>query len=191
MDNTQLVLIFLALIVILYLCINLLSSKDKEKFSNSGCTVNTDCTGCIFSRMPSNFSSYGGNYFCGQNMDGSKSCQRTYTANNGQGYWYPCQKPASAPSQLITPNTLKAKFYEHCDYQGAVWELGIGDYSWIGALGISNDAISSLRVPPGLKVTLYEHSNFQGRSLDLTSDSSCLVGQRFNDLTSSIKISSI
>lgn len=90
----------------------------------------------------------------------------------------------------MNPAKLKAKFYEHCDYNGAVSELAPGSYD-IGAMGIGNDAISSIRIPSGLKVTLYEHAGFQGRSIDLTSDTPCLVNNGFNDFTSSIKISTL
>ena len=65
---------------------------------------------------------------------------------------------------------ISAAFFEHCDYGGTKWELGIGDYSWIGGIGIANDAISSVKVPSGLKVILFEHANYEGKSLTLTSD---------------------
>jgi hypothetical protein len=82
----------------------------------------------------------------------------------------------------------KAKFYEHCDYQGSVSELGVGDYD-VGAMGIGNDIISSVKIPSGLKVILYEHGNFQGKTVELTSDTPCLVNNNgFNDITSGIKV---
>jgi hypothetical protein len=81
----------------------------------------------------------------------------------------------------------KAKFYENCDYQGAVSELEIGEYD-LNSMGIRNDSISSVRVPSGLKVILYEHGNFQGRTFELTSDTPCLVNNAFNDVASGVKV---
>jgi hypothetical protein len=95
----------------------------------------------------------------------------------------PSPGPGSSPPAVA----LKAKFYEHCDYQGGVSELGVGDYN-INAMGIANDIISSVRVPSGLKVILYEHGDFQGKTVELTSDAPCLVNQGFNDVVSGIKV---
>ncbi len=88
------------------------------------------------------------------------------------------------------PAPKVAKFYQHCDYQGAVSTLSPGRYN-IWEMGIGNDSISSLRVSPGLRVTLFEHANFSGRSISFTTDISCLVSYGFNDLTSSIIVSQI
>lgn len=95
----------------------------------------------------------------------------------------------TTPSNTTQPNTttpaLKATFYEHCDYQGWNYSYGIGEYS---SVPFPNDRLSSVKVPKGLKVILYEHGGFGGRSLELTSDESCLVGKNFNDITSSFKV---
>lgn len=37
------------------------------------------------------------------------------------------------------------RFYEHWHYQGAYWDLGPGQYSWVEAVGIPNDIISSFK----------------------------------------------
>ena len=94
--------------------------------------------------------------------------------------------PVSPPPRPPPPK--KAKFYEHCGYKGAIWELGVGNYNWVGDVGIPNDSISSVIVPSGLTVVLYQHANGGGRSIKLTSDRWCLVDQGFNDATSSIQI---
>ena len=36
-------------------------------------------------------------------------------------------------------------FYEHIDYKGRNVTLGPGNYRWIGTVGFSNDALSSLK----------------------------------------------
>ncbi|NBO98856.1 MAG: hypothetical protein EBU90_01840 [Proteobacteria bacterium] len=81
--------------------------------------------------------------------------------------------------------TLKATFYENCDFSGASKELGKGKYN-ADKIG-GHDRISSVKVPSGLKVTLYEHDGFTGDTLVLTGDNKCL--SNFNDMTSSIEIS--
>jgi len=92
-----------------------------------------------------------------------------------------------------TNENLSATFYKHCNYGGWKKCLGVGRYNWVGAVGIRNDDMSSLKVPKGLKVTLYQHSNFRGsrrvfdaknRNLNI----SCLVNYGFNDVVSSIVI---
>lgn len=95
--------------------------------------------------------------------------------------------PSAVDCKPIRPEH-KVKLYEHCDYGGAVWTLDPGDYPSLGVVNIPNDAVSSVRVPVGLKVILYEHANFQGKSVELQSDSKCLVDNKFNDQTSSIRI---
>lgn len=81
--------------------------------------------------------------------------------------------------------TLKATFYESCDFSGASKELGKGKYN-ADIIG-GHDKISSVKVPNGLKVTLYEHDGFTGGTLVMTEDNRCL--STFNDMTSSIEIS--
>ncbi|MNW02340.1 Development-specific protein S [compost metagenome] len=56
------------------------------------------------------------------------------------------------------------------------------------ALGITNDAISSVGVPDGMKITLYEHNNFAGASISLTKHTPILSAVSFNDKASSIKV---
>ena len=94
------------------------------------------------------------------------------------------------PVVVVPPAPLVAKFYEHCNYEGKVVELGVGDYDFqkIIDAGIVNDSISSVKVPNGLKVTLYEHAGFAGRSFVLMADATCLVDNNFNDMASSIKV---
>ena len=76
------------------------------------------------------------------------------------------------------------------DFSGASKMLAPGSYEPTDLGNVGNDQLSSIRIPAGLKVTLYEHGGFKGRTLVLRKDSraSYLVGNRFNDLTSSILV---
>ena len=81
--------------------------------------------------------------------------------------------------------------FQHCDYAG--WSIGIGEGSHnIAAIeaagGVNNDA-SSLKIPAGYQVTLYNNDDFSGTSVVLTGDTACLVGFNFNDMLSSMVVS--
>jgi len=78
--------------------------------------------------------------------------------------------------------------YQHCDYGGYSVRLLPGNYDLhdLERLGVKNEDISSIKFEGGTRAVLYEHGGFQGRSLDLTSDVSCLVNHAFNDILSSI-----
>ena len=91
------------------------------------------------------------------------------------------------------PN-LAATIYADCNYSGQSQTLSPGDYD-MARIQLPNDSISSIRVPAGLRVQLFEHAGFGGRSLEVTSDTSCLTNQRWgnrrqtwNDYVSSIKV---
>ncbi len=79
--------------------------------------------------------------------------------------------------------------YEHCDYKGKNSSVGVGAWNMNHiSKTVGNDMISSIKVPDNLKVTLYEHANFKGKSIVLTKNTSCLVGLKFNDVVSSMKV---
>ncbi|PSL28239.1 beta-1,3-glucanase family protein [Chitinophaga ginsengisoli] len=82
--------------------------------------------------------------------------------------------------------------YRDCNYTGAAVALNPGSYtlSQLIALGIPNDAISSIKVAAGYKVTLYQDDNFIGSTLVLTGDDECLVDNGWNDVASSLKVES-
>lgn len=90
-----------------------------------------------------------------------------------------------------TTSNSPVSLYQHHNYGGYVGNLEVGSYtlSQLQALGIQNDDVTSLKVKSGYKVTLYEHDNFGGRSLVKTSDVSSLVNDGFNDITSSVIVS--
>jgi hypothetical protein len=89
------------------------------------------------------------------------------------------------------PSGGKVSVYQNCSYGGWVYNLGVGSYtmSQLAALGVTNDAISSIKVPNGLKITVYQSDNFAGTSTTLTADNSCLTGINFNDNISSVVVS--
>ncbi|NEQ28825.1 MAG: hypothetical protein F6K28_59715 [Microcoleus sp. SIO2G3] len=98
---------------------------------------------------------------------------------------------------FITPNALaqtdantsKVVIFGDGNFQGDSQELSVGSYG-INDLSIGNNKLSSLKVPVGLKVTLYADGGFKGKSKTFTSDARW-VGDDFNDLTSSIKVSQV
>jgi hypothetical protein len=83
--------------------------------------------------------------------------------------------------------------FQHCSYGGWQATLAPGDYTLaqLTALGARNDDASSLRVPAGYEVVLYEHDNFAGASVTVSGDTSCLVGNGFNDRLSSLSIRAV
>ncbi len=98
----------------------------------------------------------------------------------GIGYDIPSHWCALGRQQVYNQVT----FFEHCDFQGQSKSFNPGNYN-MNEIGIPNDSLSSIRIPPGMFVRIYEHANFQGRSLQFSSDVSCLVNQGFNDTASS------
>jgi hypothetical protein len=80
--------------------------------------------------------------------------------------------------------------YKHCNYGGYVTTLGVGNYtlSQLQNMGVLNDDISSVKVNSGYQIQLFQDDNFTGASVTLTADASCLVSNNFNDLASSLKV---
>lgn len=93
-------------------------------------------------------------------------------------------------SSLIVNYTAGASFFKDCNYAGAVVSLPPGDYTLtqLQARGVLNDDISSVKVSSGYQVILYENDNFAGTTVTSSTDLSCLVGQNFNDKTSSLRV---
>jgi len=81
-------------------------------------------------------------------------------------------------------------FFQDCNYGGTAVGLATGTYTTaqLSSAGIANNWISSLKVPAGYTVTLYDGDSQTGTNVVATADNSCLVGNSFNDLTSSVKI---
>ena len=114
--------------------------------------------------------------------------------------------PPAAREDSKAPIETREKFYydnvvtiyEHCDFQGRSQTLAPGRYD-MSQLTFGNDVLSSVRVPAGMLVRLYQHAGFGGKTLDLTSDASCLTAYTtgegpkrrpttWNDYISSIEV---
>jgi beta-glucanase (GH16 family) len=87
--------------------------------------------------------------------------------------------------------TRKASVFQDCQYKGWAKQLAIGNYTMaqLAALGVTNDAISSISVPAGIKIQLYQGDNFTGSSITLTADNNCLIDEALDDNVSSLKVS--
>lgn len=108
----------------------------------------------------------------------------TFASSSGTVYKVVFPEPASSKEPA------KATFYQHCDFGGTSSSLAVGEYTLaqLNAKGIANDDVSSLRVDAGYIVELFENDNFTGAQLNLTSDSSCLVSQGWNDRITSLRV---
>lgn len=83
----------------------------------------------------------------------------------------------------------EARVYEHCDFQGWSLPLGLGDHRAADLRPpYSDNNVSSVRASPGWVVTLYDGANLDGQSVTVTGQNVCLVGNGFNDRTSSIRV---
>jgi len=86
-----------------------------------------------------------------------------------------------------------ATVYRDCDYAGYAVGLAEGSYTaaQLALMGAKDNDISSLKVKSGYAITLYDGDNFSGNSVLKTADTTCLVGDGFNDVASSLKIAKI
>jgi hypothetical protein len=107
----------------------------------------------------------------------------------------PTPSPTPGPRATPTPTPTPAPsggvvLFGSCSYGGWSASFPPGSYriSDIVARGGANDATSSLRVPSGFTVTLYANDNFSGASHVVTGDDSCLTGDGFNDVASSLRV---
>lgn len=89
-------------------------------------------------------------------------------------------------------NSGPVQVAQHCEFGGYNVGLQLGSYtlSQLQALGVVNDDISSVRVQSGYSVTFYQNDNFSGNSVVKTGDDNCLNNEGFNDVASSIVVSS-
>lgn len=82
-----------------------------------------------------------------------------------------------------------ATVYKDCNFGGYAIGLPVGNYAYgdLYARGVANEDISSLKVNSGYEVVLFEHDNLTGATLTVPAgDNSCLVGQGWNDRTTSL-----
>lgn len=95
-------------------------------------------------------------------------------------------------SSSSSGSTAKVQFYEHCNYDGNVWSLGVGHHS----TGFNAKAISSIKMPPGFTVKLYENADMTGQTktyaytAENKGEFPCFVQSGFNDMTAHIEITS-
>lgn len=88
-----------------------------------------------------------------------------------------------------SPNSDQIGLYADDNYCGAYKLLGVGEYPNPGALGVSNDSISSIKVGSNVKATLCRDDNYNGGCEDFTSDDSHLGDNSIgNDSVSSAKV---
>jgi hypothetical protein len=73
--------------------------------------------------------------------------------------------PVVAADEKDDPVFPKATIFDG-NYSGASKKLGAGRYD-AAAMGIGDNALSSIKVPAGLRVVLYDQPNFKGKSLVL------------------------
>ncbi len=79
------------------------------------------------------------------------------------------------------------------DFTGKSKKLVPGRYSSTD-LNIGDNDLSSIKIPKVLRVMLYDEDGFKGRSLEISerdASSTYLIGQQFNDLTSSLIVEEI
>ncbi|MBQ0735934.1 basic secretory protein-like protein [Aquimarina celericrescens] len=83
--------------------------------------------------------------------------------------------------------------HQHCNFTGWTMQLDAGNFNSNdirGAGGLPNDA-SSIKISPGYTVTLFSGDNFTGNSITYSSNDDCLVNESFNDVVSSIRVTSL
>ncbi|UOB18381.1 carbohydrate-binding protein [Abyssalbus ytuae] len=92
--------------------------------------------------------------------------------------------PAASNEGVVT-------LYQHCPYDGYAIGLSEGSYTLaqLQAMGMSDNAISSIKVQSGYKAILYDGDNFTGTSLEKTADEDCLTADGFNDTLTSVVVS--
>lgn len=77
--------------------------------------------------------------------------------------------------------------YSDCNYRGNYVTLGVGNYV-ASQHGLGTRELSSLVIPKGFVVNLFSKDYFEGSYISLTSSTSCLTGQFFNDKMVSIQV---
>lgn len=121
------------------------------------------------------------------NIDAGNYSLGTYAKAGGWNFNWIEVVPAAATV------ASKASLYDNCPHGGWKASLDVGRYN-LAALtgrGFVNDKLSSLNVDSGYEAVLYADDNFTGRSVTIRGDNSCLTGQNFNDIASSVEIRAI
>jgi hypothetical protein len=90
-----------------------------------------------------------------------------------------------------TPNADQVALFVDGNFGGQCVVKGIGSYSNPAAIGLPNDAISSVRVGGNVRLTVYQHDNYAGNSSSFTGDDGNLGDNNIgNDSVSSARVES-
>jgi len=93
-----------------------------------------------------------------------------------------------------SPGEGEVVLFENCDFKGRYKKFGMGNIAFVG--NDFNDITSSIKIGPYTSVTIYENANFGGKSATWKNDSNgisvvnCLTDNNFNDMLSSLKVTS-
>lgn len=99
-------------------------------------------------------------------------------------------KAGPLPEGVSGAQALRAGYvvlFEHEGAEGRAFVLPPGEYPSIEAVGLPNDAITSVLVPPDWILAIFEDANFGGRSRAITAPADHL-GDDWNDRLSSAKV---
>jgi hypothetical protein len=101
-----------------------------------------------------------------------------------------------AQSPLTAADVLPVTtVYQYCNFgtEGFAVSLPVGDYTLakLEKKKIIDDQISSIQVSKGFEVELFEFDDFQGKSVIYGSDDICLIDNRTNDWTTSVKVRAV
>lgn len=97
--------------------------------------------------------------------------------------------PVVAEAEKDDPVFPKATVYEG-DFNGISKKLGAGKYT-ASAMGVGDNALSSIKIPEGLRVTLYEQPNYKGKSLILKAEDASaayFAAHQFDNVVSSLVV---
>jgi hypothetical protein len=96
--------------------------------------------------------------------------------------------------QPDSPSEGEVVLFEACDFGGRYKKYGMGNVSFVG--NDFNDITSAIKIGPFTSLTIYENSNYEGKSMMWKNDTnaispiSCLTANNFNDMLSSLKVTS-
>ena len=96
--------------------------------------------------------------------------------------------------QPNVPSEGEVVLFESCDFGGKYKKFGMGNVAFVGT--DFNDVTSSIKIGPYTSVTIYESINFGGKSASWKNDSdtvstvSCLTSNNFDNMLSSLKVTS-
>lgn len=97
----------------------------------------------------------------------------------------------TAAAATCNPTADQVALFVDSDYRGQCVLKGVGHYPNPTAIGLPNDAISSVKVGGNVRLSLFEHDNYQGRSSAFTGNDSNLSDNTIgNDAVSSMKVES-